>query len=146
MTDQMPQSYANHGRYVPMYHFVASTLVILNFVWSVVAVIRQFSPSAVVNVLTAIALLIMFWYMREFAARNQDRIIRLEMRLRLAEVLPAELKPRIGELTTRQLVALRFAGDAELPGLVKQVLGGQLASQQAIKLAITDWQADFQRI
>jgi hypothetical protein len=79
------------------------------------------------------------------AVRVQDRVIRLEMRLRLAAVLPDDLRARIPTLATRHLVALRFASDAELPGLVRQVLAGSLTDQKAIKKAIVDWQADHLR-
>ena len=146
MAEKVPQTYANHVRFVPGYHFVALALLFLNLVWSVVVIFRHFSASAVVNALTAVALLLVWAYVRVFAVGNQDRIIRLEMWLRLERVLPAEQKGRVRALTTKQLVALRFAGDAELPGLVKQVLDGQLTDQKQIKLAIKDWQADFQRV
>jgi hypothetical protein len=82
---------------------------------------------------------------RAMAVRVQDRVIRLEMRLRLAAVLPGDLRAEIPKLATRQLVALRFASDAELPGLVRQVLAGSLRDQKAIKQAIVDWQADHLR-
>ena len=73
-------------------------------------------------------------------------MIRLEMRLKLIEVLPDDLKSRIYDLSTGQLVALRFASDAELPGLVRRVLDGSLTEQKAIKQAIVNWKADYQRV
>jgi hypothetical protein len=76
----------------------------------------------------------------------QNRLIRLEMRLRLREVLPAPLAARIPELTVRQLIALRFAGDAELPALVERTLKGDFAKPRDIKRAVTDWQADYLRV
>jgi hypothetical protein len=76
----------------------------------------------------------------------QDRVIRLEERLRMERVLPAELRPRISELTTKQLVSLRFASDEELPELVRRVLGGELAERNDIKRAVRNWRADHQRI
>ena len=80
------------------------------------------------------------------AIRVQNRVIRLEMRLRLREILPAALHPRIAELTTRHLVGLRFAGDAELPALVTRTLNGEFPTSTAIKRAITDWQPDYMRV
>jgi hypothetical protein len=82
---------------------------------------------------------------RTFAVRVQDRVIRLEMRLRLRELLPPDLVPRISELRPRQLVALRFAGDRELPALTRRVLDERLQDGKAIKQLITDWQADHLR-
>ena len=75
----------------------------------------------------------------------QDRLIRLEMRLRLRELLPSAQYGDILRLTVRQMVALRFASDAELPDLVRRVLAGELAGSKAIKAAIKDWQPDWQR-
>ncbi len=75
----------------------------------------------------------------------QDRVIRLEMRLRLRQVLPQELHARINDLTPRQLVALRFASDAELAELVREVLDGKLRSSKEIKLRVKSWQSDFLR-
>jgi hypothetical protein len=146
MAQAVPQTYANHHRYVVGYHFVASAILLVNLVWSVVVIFRHFSPSAVVNALTAVALLLMYWYLREFACGNQDRIIRLEMRLRLERLLPADLKGRIGEFTTRQLVGLRFAGDAELPALARKVLDEKILSGEAIKKLVQAWEGDYQRI
>jgi hypothetical protein len=75
----------------------------------------------------------------------QDRVIRLEMRLRLKEVLPADLKSKINDISARQLVALRFASDAELPDMVRDVLAGKLEKTKDIKQRIKSWQADWQR-
>jgi hypothetical protein len=75
----------------------------------------------------------------------QDRVIRLEMRLRLREVLPADLQASIPELTARQLIGLRFASDAELPGLVRRVLAGSLTTTTEIKKAVEHWRGDYLR-
>ena len=146
MTVAVPQTYATHRRYVPAFHFVTSGLLLLNFVWSVVVIFRHFSPSAVVNALTAVALLLLFNYARAFATGNQDRIIRLEMRQRLERLLPPDLKGRVGEFTTRQLVGLRFASDAELPALAKKVLDEKIVSGEAIKKLVQVWEGDYQRV
>ena len=82
---------------------------------------------------------------RGMALKVQDRVIRLEMNARLRELLPAELAARIGELRPSHLVALRFAGDRELPALVRDVLAGTLTTSKAIKLQIKDWQGDYLR-
>jgi hypothetical protein len=146
MTEAVPQTYATHRRYVPAFHFVTAGLLLLNFVWSVVVIFRHFSPTAVINALTAVALLLLFNYARAFAVGNQDRIIRLEMGLRLERLLPADLKGRIGEFTRGQLVGMRFASDAELPALAKQALGDKTLGAEQIKKLIKDWQGDYHRV
>ena len=82
---------------------------------------------------------------RTQALTVQDRVIRLEMRLKLRGLLPPDLQPRISELTPRQLVALRFASDAELPDLVREVLAGKLATSKEIKMRVRSWQSDWLR-
>ncbi len=147
MARAVPQVYRNHARVVPGFHIVTTLLLLVAVVWSVVQLFRQrFSATSVFGVLVAIVLVLLFWYVRQFAVRNQDRIIRLEMRLRLERLLPADLRGRIGEFSTAQLIALRFAGDAELPALARRVLEERLADQDVIKAAITDWQGDYQRV
>lgn len=146
MAQAVPQTYANHRRYVVGYHFVASAILTLNLVWSVVVIFRHFSASAVMNALTAVALILMYAYMREFATRNQDRIIRLEMRLRMERLFPADLKARIAEFTPRQLVALRFASDGELPALARKVLDEGILAGEEIKKLVTTWEPDYLRV
>lgn len=104
------------------------------------------STETIIGALTALALIIIGLFSRIHALWAQDRVIRLEMRLKLIEVLPDDLKSRVGDLSTAHLVALRFASDAELPGLVHRVLDGSLTEQKAIKQAIVNWQADYQRV
>jgi hypothetical protein len=99
----------------------------------------------VVAGLMGVALLVMFLLARIFALTVQDRVIRLEMRLRMRELLPPDLQPRIGEFTRDQLVALRFAGDAELPALARRVLDERLQDRKAIKQLVQQWQADHFR-
>ena len=81
-------------------------------------------------------------YARMFALAVQDRVIRLEMQLRMQGVLPANLRARIPEFTLNQLVALRFASDAELPALAGKVLGENLNDRKTIKRMIQNWRAD----
>jgi hypothetical protein len=79
------------------------------------------------------------------AVTVQDRVIRLEMRLRLRGLLPPDLQPNVDTLTHRQLVALRFASDAEMAELVRDVAAGKLATPKEIKMRIKSWQADWLR-
>jgi hypothetical protein len=153
MAEPAPQNLANHARYVPMFHFVGGGLVLVNLLWSFVRIYhalrvpgRFAMGDSVDGLLVAILLVILFWYTREFPIKAQDRIIRLEMRLRLAELLSADLRSRIGELRPDQLIALRFASDAELPELTRQVLDGRLTTGSQIKSQISSWQADHLRM
>lgn len=139
------QNLSNHGRLVPMYHIGAFFPLLINLVWSLYRLRGGFTGDAVVQLLTAIALILLFISVRTQILTVQDRVIRLEMRLRLARVLPPDQHSVIPQLTHKQLVALRFASDGELPALVQRVLAGQLPTQKAIKAEVKDWQADFLR-
>ena len=97
------------------------------------------------GVVFAVALLGLGFLSRTQALTVQDRVIRLEMRLRLQQLLPPDLQPRINDLTHRQLVALRFASDAELAELVRDVLAGKLTTSKEIKMRVKSWQADWLR-
>lgn len=141
----VPQTYANHRRVVVGYHVVTSFILLINLIWSVVQAIRHVSVGAVVTVLLAVALILLFAYARVFALAVQDRVIRLEMRLRLQQLLPADLQARFGEITRGQFVALRFASDAELPALVRKVLDERITDKTQIKLMIKEWVPDYLR-
>ena len=145
MADPARQSYANHFRLVPPYHIVLSLILLVNFFYCLVRAIVAFSWPTLLAALMGLAFLLMFIYMRTFPLTVQDRLIRLEMRLRLERLLPADLKSRIPELTVSQLIALRFASDAELPGLVREVLDQKLTRGKDIKQKVRDWQADHLR-
>ena len=113
------QNFDNHARLVPIYHYVAAPIFLLNLVWTLWN-LRDPSFSAVLDVLVAVALIILFVSARSFALKAQDRVIRVEMRVRMRTLLPEELQGRIHEFTPTQMVGLRFAGDAELPDLGPQ--------------------------
>jgi hypothetical protein len=100
---------------------------------------------SVFNLVVAVALLTLGSLSRTMALTVQDRLIRLEMRLRLRQLLPADLHPAINALTHRQLVALRFAGDDEMPELVREIAGGKLHTGKEIKQRVKNWQADWLR-
>lgn len=139
------QTYKNHAKYVPLFHFVATPILLANFLYASYHLRWGFDLPRVMAALTAFALVIIAFAARVFALKVQDRVIRLEMRLKLRELLPAEMQGRINSLTARQMVGLRFASDAELPVLVAQVLKDNITSADAIKKMITNWQADDQR-
>jgi hypothetical protein len=146
MAEPAEQTYATHRRFVPMYHVVAAALFLANIVYAVIQLLGGFTVGRLIHGLTAIALLILYWYARTFATGVQDRVIRLEERLRLQELLDPDLRARIPELTTRQLVALRFASDGELEGLVRRVFDERIDDPETIKRAIVDWRPDHCRV
>lgn len=143
---EKPQSLKNHAKFVPAFHFFAFPVLVANAVWLTVRASRMpVSWETVMPALTGWALVTTAFLARIFALTVQDRVIRLEMRLRLRELLPPDLQPRIGEFTRAQLVALRFAGDRELPDLARRVLDDKVQDRKAIKTMIQDWQADHLR-
>jgi hypothetical protein len=97
------------------------------------------------DVLVMLAVIVLFTQARNSTLAVQNRLIRLEMRLRLARVLPADLQPRIGDFTIDQLISLRFASDAEMPELARKVLDEKMNDRKAIKQQVKDWQADWLR-
>ena len=139
------QTYKNHARFLPPFHFFVVPVLLLNFINSVRYLWRVPSEGTAFAVVVALALLMLGFLSRTQALAVQDRVIRLEMRQRLKHLLPADLQPRIHDLTARQLVALRFAGDDELPELVRDVLAGKLSATKDIKLRVKNWQGDFLR-
>lgn len=141
----MDQNFENHAKFVPLYHRVALPIFGINVLWSIYEAFRYFSVAAVWEALVAMALLILCLYARLFALAVQDRVIRLEMQLKLKELLPADLKPRVSEFTVDQLIALRFASDAELPELARRVLDEHIGDKKEIKKMIQVWRPDFLR-
>jgi len=142
---QAPQSYKNHGKIVPAYHgFVFLTFMVYLF-WTTGRFYRAPGFDTGLAVAMAAAFIVFFFYARLFALTVQDRVIRLEMRLRLKELLPADMQGVIPTLTLGQLVALRFASDAELPGLVARVVKDGIKDRKTIKQMVKDWQGDYLR-
>lgn len=140
------QNFSNHTKFFPAFHFFVVPVLLLNFGWSVGRWVHSgFSVGGFVDILTAAALFILAFCARIFALKVQDRVIRLEERLRCERVLPNDLRGRIGELTVEQLVGLRFAGDEELPELARQVLDGKIRGRRAIKKQVKNWRADYLR-
>jgi hypothetical protein len=141
---QKPQSFENHTRQVPI--FVAGMLVLMvNLVGRLYFLRYGVTYASIMGVLVALVLIPLFVTARQSTVMVQDRVIRLEMRLRLASLLPADLQPRIPQFTVDQLVSLRFASDAELPALARKVLDDKITDRKAIKKLVKDWQADYMR-
>jgi hypothetical protein len=139
------QSYATHRRLFPLFHYVALPILLANVAVAVGHAIRRPTLWNAWLVVVSLGLVAGLVASRASTLYVQNRVIALEMRLRLAATLPPELRTRIPELRLKQLIGLRFAGDDELPGLVERCLRGELATADAIKREIRHWRPDFAR-
>ena len=139
------QSYKKHTRLLPGFHFFVIPVLLVNLLNEIRHVWQNPTQHFAFQVVVAAALLMTAFLSRIQALTVQDRVIRLEMRLRLRGLLPPDLQPSIDRLTPRQLVALRFASDAELANLVRDILAGKLTTSKDIKVQIKDWQGDWLR-
>ncbi len=152
MAEKKPQTYANHTRFDPSFHFFLLPVFGLGLVLSVIHFFAHLHESdsrdnfhAALLILLAIASLALVFKIRLYSLKVQDRVIRLEERLRLMQLLPEPLRARIPELTEDQLCGLRFASDAELPKLAERALNEKL-SRKDIKAAIQNWRPDYWRV
>ena len=140
------QSFDNHAKIVPLYHRWMAGFLVLPTLWFGYRAASDFSMDRLALLLFAAGVALAAVYARTFPLRVQDRVIRLEERLRLERLLPPDLRGRIGEITGGQLVGLRFASDEELPELVHRVLAEGISDRREIKKAITNWRPDHARI
>ena len=140
------QNFANHAKTVPAFHLFVLPVLFLNVGWSVYRwKVSLWSLDGAIWVLTSVAILIGFLLARMFALSVQDRVIRMEERLRCERLLPQDLQPRIVEFEPGQLISLRFASDAELPALARRVLDEKIKDRKLIKQQIENWRADYLR-
>lgn len=141
------QSFEKHSRLIPGFHFVAFPILLINvFVGAYAGFADGMSMMGAWNVLVAIALVLVAWYSRTMPLTAQDRVIRLEERMRLQQRLPAHLQGRVGEISPRNLIGLRFASDEELPELAERCLNGEFKSSKEIKRSIRTWRPDHLRV
>ncbi len=152
MAENQPQNFVNHARFDPLFHFFLLPVFALGLVLSLVHFFAHLSEGsfrddfhAALIILLAVALVVLVLKTRLYALKVQDRVIRLEERLRLTQLLPEPLRSRIPELTEDQLIGLRFASDAEVPKLVERTLNEKLSRKQ-IKQAIVNWRPDYWRV
>lgn len=145
MPNDKTQTFANHGRFDPPFHFFLAPVAIVNL--GLASRNLYFHPSGETGfgLVFAFAIVVGLVRMRTYSLKVQDRLIRLEERLRMQALLPGELQPRVVELSESQMVALRFASDGELAGLVKRALDEKLTNKQ-IKQAIVVWRPDTFRV
>ena len=124
-----PQTFANHGRFDPLFHFILVPVFIGCFIESIVFLFHGINALHIWLAIFSLAVVLLCTMCRNYALKVQDRVIRLEERLRLSALLPEALKARIPELTERQLIALRFASDAEVPSLVGKTLKRKISTE-----------------
>ena len=145
MAEASPQNFANHTRYDPFFHFFILPVFSLLLLASIIRLFMRPGLHSAVLVIVALAMAAIIFKLRLYPIKVQDRVIRLEERLRLATLLDPTLRPRIAEFTESQLIALRFASDAELPALAARALNEKLSAAE-IKKAIQHWRPDNWRV
>jgi hypothetical protein len=145
MADGALQNFSSHARYDPLFHFFILPVVAISFIATIVQAVRHPGLCSAWLVVVAIAGMVAVVKLRMYPVKVQDRVIRLEERLRLANLIDPALRPRISEFTEGQLVGLRFASDGELPALAARALNEKL-TRSDIKKAIQHWRADDWRI
>ena len=145
MADASPQNFSDYTRYDPLFHFFILPVFAITLVVSLVNLVRRPGLHSAWFVVVMVAALCALFKLRLYPLKVQDRVIRLEERLRLTTLLDPALGPRIGELTEAQLIALRFASDAELPALAARALNEKLSGLE-IKKAIRQWRPDYWRV
>ena len=145
MANTATQSLANHTRFDPPFHFFLLPLGLVAIILSVIRIIQRPTIASTLLLILAVGFVMIAAKTRGYSLKVQDRIIRLEERLRLAMLMPEAGRSRIGELTESQLIALRFASDDELPGLAMRALNEGLTSKQ-IKKSIESWRGDYFRV
>lgn len=145
MAETIPQTLANHVRRDPLFHMFIVPVLAITFIASIVHVFFHPRWGSAWLIAVSFALLVLAFKTRLYALRVQDRVIRLEERLRLASLLSPSMRGRIGELTEAQLIALRFASDAEVPALCEKALASKL-SRADIKKEIQNWRPDYWRV
>jgi hypothetical protein len=145
MAHASPQSFSRHARYDPLFHFFVLPVFALTLLLSIAHLVRHPSLHSAWLVVVVIAVLVVLLKVRLYPLKVQDRVIRLEERLRLMTLLDPGVRPRIAEFTESQLIAFRFASDAELPALALRTLNEKLAPSD-IKRAIQQWRPDYWRV
>lgn len=140
------QSFQNHVRWYPLVHFVIMPLLILNLIWQIVRLYQQPDWDRAENILLAVTLVLLSFAARLQPLTAQNRIIKLEEKLRYKEILSADLQRKAEQLDTSQIIALRFASDKELGELIERTLNGELKTSKEIKTAIKNWRGDYLRV
>jgi Family of unknown function (DUF6526) len=145
LAEKKPQTLQNHAKVDPTFHFFLMPVALLMLIGSIYELVKSPGWMTGAHVVVVIWAIIAMFKIRIYALKVQDRVIRLEERLRMEKLLPDALKPRIADLTEPQIIALRFASDAELPAMVEKTLNGNL-DPKTIKQSIQTWRPDYWRV
>jgi len=140
------QNYENHAKFVPAFHYVMAPLLMASVLYFGYRAATAFSVENLMFLLFSVGTFIASFEARLFPLGVQDRVIRLEERMRMERLFPDDMKARIGDFSNAQMVGLRFASDEELPDLARRVLDEGMTDRKAVKQAVKNWRADHQRI
>jgi len=140
------QNYQNHVRYFPLFHFVLTPLLALNFLYQGFRMYQEPGIDRAVWVMVCLLFIVMILASRAQSLKAQDRVIRLEEKLRYERLLSPELEKKAKDLRLSQIIALRFASDEELPSLIERTLAGNFEKPKDIKLAVRNWRGDNLRV
>ena len=143
---QQTQTFATHVRRPPMLYLAGTIVLVINALYAAWLLIRNPGGLTLWQLIVAAALVMVALAVRSHSTRVQDRIIRLEERLRLSRILPDDLRDRVDDLTPAQMVALRFASDSEVPDLARRTLAGDFQKTAEIKRQVKDWRGDYLRV
>jgi hypothetical protein len=142
---ETPQTFANHTRWHPLFHFFILPVMLINFIWAIVDFVKAPGPNSGWWIVVSLALLMLTFFARTYSLKVQDRVIRLEESLRYRQILSPAALQQSSALRIPQIVALRFAADDELEALMAQTLAGSFKSKD-IKQAVKNWRADTFRV
>ena len=145
MNNPSTQNLKNHARLDPAFHIFLALVFLLNLIYSIVHLVRHLSFRSGWFVVLSVAVIVLYFRVRQYPIKVQDRVIRLEERLRLRALAPEQWHTQIDRLSEDQLIGLRFAGDDEVVALAKQALEENLSRKQ-IKERIRNWRADDWRV
>ena len=140
------QNYKNHVRWHAPQHFVLTPILLANLIYAIVRLVQEPNIDRAEFLLLSIGLVIMGVLVRINALRVQDRLIRLEEKIRYEKILPADMSDETDRLNQSQINALRFASDEELPLLIRRTLNGELQKSDEIKRAVNNWRGDYLRV
>lgn len=143
---QQPQTFATHVRRPPAIYLAGTTVLVINAIYAAVLLFRNPGGVTLWQFVVAASLVMVALAVRSHSTRVQDRIIRLEERLRLSRILPEDLRDRVNDLTPAQMVALRFASDEEAPDLARRALSGEFQKSAEIKRQVKEWRGDYFRV